>query len=123
MSELQRIALLPGDGIGPEVMTVASSVLDTLIHHHALPLAYESLPWPSTEWHRQHGCMMPEDALDTLCEYDALLLGALGDPGPFKDKNRYRLPDGISLAPLLTLRKGLNLWACERPARFYPGTH
>lgn len=118
-----HIALLPGDGIGREVMPVAASVLDALIRRHDLPLDYESLPWPATDWHREHGEMMPQDALDTLRGYDALLLGALGDPGPADDRDRYVLPDGISLAPLLTLRKGLDLWACERPARFYPGTH
>lgn len=118
-----RLALLPGDGIGPEVMAVAERVLDVLIEHHGLPLVHESLPWPATAWHRQHGRMMPEDALDTLRGYDAMLLGALGDPGPTRDPDRYVLPDGVSLAPLLTLRKGLNLWACERPAQLYPGTH
>lgn len=118
-----RIALLPGDGIGPEVMAEAAAVLDTLIHCHDLPLEHESLSWPSTAWHQKHGRMMPEDALDTLRGYDALLLGALGDPGPTTDEHRYVLPDGVSLAPLLTLRKALNLWACERPACFYPGTH
>jgi tartrate dehydrogenase/decarboxylase/D-malate dehydrogenase len=50
-----------------------------------------------------------------------MLLGALGDPGPTSDGHRYVLPDGISLAPLLSLRKDFDLWACERPARFYPG--
>ena len=122
MTDSHRIALLPGDGIGPEVMAVAEAVLKTLIHGHRLPLDYEVLPWPATDWHRRHGEMMPEDALQRLRGYDALLLGALGDPGPLNDPDRYRLSDGVSLAPLLTLRKGLNLWACERPARFYPGT-
>ncbi|HEX5676737.1 MAG TPA: isocitrate/isopropylmalate family dehydrogenase [Alcanivorax sp.] len=117
-----RVALLPGDGIGPEVMAVAEAVLKTLIHGHDLPLAYDVLPWPATDWHRRHGAMMPDDALARLREYQALLLGALGDPGPLSDPQRYHLPDGVSLAPLLTLRKGLDLWACERPARFYPGT-
>ena len=122
MATSARVALLPGDGIGPEVMAVAEAVLKTLIHGHDLPLAYDVLPWPATDWHRRHGAMMPEDALPRLREYQALLLGALGDPGPLSDPQRYWLPDGVSLAPLLTLRKGLDLWACERPARFYPGT-
>lgn len=122
MATSARIALLPGDGIGPEVMAVAESVLEALIQGHNLPLTYDVLPWPATHWHRDHGEMMPENALADLRRYDALLLGALGDPGPTSDPQRYRLPDSVSLAPLLTLRKGLNLWACERPARFYPGT-
>ena len=81
MSDRHRIALLPGDGIGPEVMAVAETVLNTLIHGHDLPLDYEVLPWPATDWHRRHGAMMPEDALERLRGYDALLLGALGDLG------------------------------------------
>lgn len=115
------IALLPGDGIGGEVMAATVPVLDTLMQRHRLPLDYRVLPWPATEWHRQHGSMMPDDAIDQLLDYDALLLGALGDPGPLDQPDRYRLPDSVSLAPLLTLRKSLNLWACERPARYYPG--
>lgn len=112
---------MPGDGIGGEVMTATLAVLERLRDQHQLPLEWEQLEWPSTDWHRCHGTMMPEDALDQLTRYDALLLGALGDPGPSSDANRYVLPDGISLAPLLTLRKGFDLWACERPARLLPG--
>ncbi|MDX1804021.1 MAG: isocitrate/isopropylmalate family dehydrogenase [Alcanivorax sp.] len=117
-----RLALLAGDGIGPEVMAITESVLATLIRQYQLPVEVDSLPWPSHQWHRQHGEMMPADALTTLRGYDGLLLGALGDPGPLDDPQRYRLSDSISLAPLLTLRKELDLWACERPARWLPGT-
>ncbi|ASK34994.1 isocitrate/isopropylmalate dehydrogenase family protein [Alloalcanivorax mobilis] len=122
MANKLRIALLPGDGIGPEVMAVAEAVLNTLVRQHRLPLQYDRFDWPATAWHQQHGAMMPDDALARLRAYNALLLGALGDPGPLDDRERYVLADGLSLAPLLTLRKGLDLWACERPARFYPGT-
>ncbi len=117
----QRIALMPGDGIGGEVMAAAESVLEALRGRYELPLGWEWLEWPATAWHRAHGEMMPADALERVRDYDALLLGALGDPGPQSDPARYRLPDGISLAPLLTFRKGLDLWACERPARLLSG--
>ncbi|MFO7703560.1 MAG: isocitrate/isopropylmalate family dehydrogenase, partial [Halopseudomonas sp.] len=116
-----NIALMPGDGIGREVMAEAVRVLELLREQDDLPLTWESLEWPSTAWHQQHGQMMPEDALQQVRQYDALLLGALGDPGPLRDPDRYCLPDGISLAPLLSFRKGLDLWACERPARLLPG--
>ena len=112
---------MPGDGIGPEVMAAAESVLAELVGLHRLPLTWETLDWPATSWHRQHGRMMPEDALQQLRRYDALLLGALGDPGPADNPDRYRLTDAVSLAPLLQFRKGLDLWACERPARLLPG--
>lgn len=119
MSDRQgwRIAAMPGDGIGTEVMDATLRVLAEL----DVPLEWERLDWPSTAWHRNHGAMMPDDALEYVRDYDALLLGALGDPGPADDATRYVLPDGISLSPLLTLRKGLDLWACERPARLFPG--
>lgn len=117
----RKLAVMPGDGIGGEVMAATLDVLERLRDRHELPLAWDELEWPATDWHRRHGAMMPEDALDQLTRYDALLLGALGDPGPSSDPNRYLLPDGISLAPLLTLRKGFDLWACERPARLLPG--
>lgn len=121
MASTRQIAMLPGDGIGPEVTDATLTVLDALRTHCALPLQWQVLPWPSTDWHRQHGAMMPDDALLQLQPFDALLLGALGDPGPASDSTRYYLPDAVSLAPLLTLRKQFDLWSCERPARWQPG--
>lgn len=117
----KKIALMPGDGIGIEVMQAAEHVLDALKQRFDLAIEWETLDWPSTAWHRDQGEMMPADALNRARAYDALLLGALGDPGPTSDPKRYRLPDGVSLAPLLTFRKGLDLWACERPARLLEG--
>ena len=116
-----QVAVIPGDGIGVEVTDAALRVLDAVLAQSGARLEFVTLPWPSTTWHQQHGEMMPADALEQLRGFDALLLGALGDPGPLDDPHRYVLPDGISLAPLLTLRKGFDLWACERPARLLPG--
>lgn len=121
MTKRLNIALLPGDGIGPEVMAVAEHALTLLIDRFKLPLTYTSFPWPSHAWHQQHGQMMPEDGVKQLRSFDAIILGALGDPGPLDDPDRFVLPDSISLSPLLTLRKQLDLWACERPARWQPG--
>ena len=95
----------------------ALEVLEALAAGGDLKLGWEELPWPSTAWHREHGAMMPEDALQRLRSYDAILLGALGDPGPISDAARYVLPDAVSLAPLLALRKGFDLWACEQIGR------
>ena len=116
-----RIAVTAGDGIGSEVINATLEVLEVLRERSGMALEWQMFPWPSTDWHRQHGEMMPDDAVDTLRGFDAILLGALGDPGPLDDPQRYVLADGISLSPLLTLRKQLDLWACERPARLRQG--
>ena len=116
-----RIAVMPGDGIGPEVMAVATGLLEQVARRSALDMTLEQLPWPSHRWYREQGEMMPADALDRLAVYDALLMGALGDPGPGEDSDRHVLPDAISLEPLLRIRKGFDLWACERPAVWYEG--
>ncbi len=108
-----RVAVMPGDGIGPEVMDAALEVLAALPSPR---FQWTKLEWPSHRWHQTHGAMMPADWRAQLSGFDALLMGALGDPGPADEPGRYLLPDGVSLAPLLQLRKGFDLWACERPA-------
>lgn len=121
MSQPLRIAVTPGDGIGPEVVAEAVRCLEALRAQYQLNLEWTRFPWPSHAWHQQHGVMMPEDALDQLRAFDAILLGALGDPGPLDDPERYLLTDSESLAPLLDMRKGFDQWVCERPARLLPG--
>ncbi|SFR75456.1 tartrate dehydrogenase/decarboxylase / D-malate dehydrogenase [Marinobacter daqiaonensis] len=121
MPETLRIAVTPGDGIGPEVVTEAVHCLEALREKHQLPLEWTRFPWPSHAWHEMHGEVMPHDAMAQLADYDAILLGALGDPGPLDDPDRYLLPDSVSLAPLLDMRKGFDQWVCERPARLLPG--
>lgn len=121
MAQTTRIAVTPGDGIGPEVVAEAVRCLETLRSRHSLPLEWTRFPWPSHAWHEEHGESWPTDALEQLKAYDAILLGALGDPGPMHDPERYLLPDSISLAPLLDMRKGFDQWVCERPARLLPG--
>ncbi|MFO7994714.1 MAG: isocitrate/isopropylmalate dehydrogenase family protein [Marinobacter sp.] len=121
MAQKIRIAVTPGDGIGPEVVAEAVHCLEALRSSHNLPIEWTRFPWPSHAWHEENGESMPADALDQLQKYDAILLGALGDPGPVDDPERYLLPDSISLAPLLDMRKGFDQWVCERPARLLPG--
>ncbi|MFW5823531.1 MAG: isocitrate/isopropylmalate dehydrogenase family protein [Marinobacter sp.] len=121
MPQPLRIAVTPGDGIGPEVVAEAVRCLESLREKHRLPLEWTRFPWPSHAWHEQHGEVMPKDALMQLAHYDAILLGALGDPGPIDDRSRHLLPDSVSLEPLLQIRKGFDQWVCERPARLLPG--
>ncbi len=102
------IAVLPGDGVGPEVIAEARKAVDAL----GLPLAWTELPWGSA-WYREHERMMPEDALDTLRGHDAVLLGAMGDPS---------VPDHVALwDTILEIRQGLDLWANLRPCRLLAG--
>ena len=103
-----RVALLPGDGVGPEVVAEARKAVDAL----GLPIAWTDLPWGSAHYH-EHGQMMPTDALDILCAHDAVLLGAIGDPS---------VPDHIALwGVILEIRQRLDLWANLRPCRLLPG--
>lgn len=113
-----RIAVLPGDGIGPEVVAQATRALDALAAADTeLAIEYDQFEWPSHAWHEAHGESAPADYLEQLADYDAILLGALGDPGPVDDPKRYLLSDSASLSPLLEIRKGFDQWACERPVR------
>lgn len=121
MAQVARIAVTPGDGIGPEVVAEAVHCLEDLRARFGLSLEWTRFPWPSHAWHEEHGESWPADALTRLRDYDAILLGALGDPGPIDDPERYLLPDSISLAPLLEMRKGFDQWVCERPAQLLPG--
>ena len=119
-----RIAVLPGDGIGPEVVAQATRVIDALGEKEPeLSVTYETFDWPSHAWHQEHGESAPADYLQRLAAFDAILLGALGDPGPADDLDRYLLTDSESLAPLLAIRKHFEQWCCERPCRPLPGCH
>jgi tartrate dehydrogenase/decarboxylase / D-malate dehydrogenase len=103
-----KIAVISGDGVGPEVLGEARKTLGAL----ELDLELDELPWGSAYW-REHGRMMPPGALDEIRGYDAVLLGAVGDPG---------VPDDVTLwGLLLELRQGLDLWANVRPARLLEG--
>jgi tartrate dehydrogenase/decarboxylase/D-malate dehydrogenase len=103
-----RVALLPGDGVGPEVTAEARKAVDAL----GLGVVWTELPWGSA-WYHEHGRMMPEDALDVLRGHDAVLLGAIGDPS---------VPDHVSLwSTILEIRQRFDLWANLRPCRLLPG--
>jgi tartrate dehydrogenase/decarboxylase/D-malate dehydrogenase len=103
-----NVALLPGDGVGPEVIAQARRVVDAL----ALDLTWTELDWGSAHWHAT-GAMMPPDALDVARDHDAILMGAVGDPA---------VPDPEALWGLiLKLRQELDLWANIRPARLLAG--
>jgi tartrate dehydrogenase/decarboxylase/D-malate dehydrogenase len=108
-----RVALYPGDGIGPEVTDAAVAVLTAVQKKSTtFDLAFERFDWGMPHFER-HGRVAPEDFLATLRGFDAVFLGAVGWPA--------RLPDHITLTPLIRLRQAFDLYACVRPARTFKG--
>jgi tartrate dehydrogenase/decarboxylase/D-malate dehydrogenase len=111
-----RVALIPGDGIGKDVIDEGVKVLraaEALFGSFRLDL--EEYPWSCT-YYLEHGRMMPEAGLQTLRAYDAIYLGAVGFPS--------QVPDHISLwGLLLPIRKEFDLYVNLRPCRLLPGTN
>lgn len=112
MTTNHRIALIPGDGIGAEVLPPAQQVLDVLGRRHGFSLSYTSYDWGCERYLRQ-GAMMPADGIDQLREADAILLGAVGYPG---------VPDHVSLWGLLIpIRRSFRQYVNLRPIRVFEG--
>jgi tartrate dehydrogenase/decarboxylase/D-malate dehydrogenase len=108
----QRIAVIPGDGIGTEVIAAAREVLDAVCARHGITLAYTEFDW-SCRRYQELGAMMPPDGLDTLRGFDAILLGAVGWPG---------VPDHVSLWGLLIpIRRTFQQYVNLRPIRVVDG--
>jgi tartrate dehydrogenase/decarboxylase/D-malate dehydrogenase len=101
-----RVALLPGDGVGPEVIAEARKVVDVV----EVGIVWTQLPWGADHWHR-NGTMMPADAMELLQGHAAVLMGAVGDPS---------VPDPEALwGMILKLRQQLDLWVNVRPVRLF----
>ncbi len=110
----KKIAVLPGDGIGPEVMHEALKVLDAVQERFALPLTYEFADVGGVAIDR-HGTALPADTLKVCQSVDAILFGSVGGP-------RWEgLPPGEQpeRAALLPLRKHFDLFCNLRPARVF----
>ncbi len=107
------IAVIPGDGIGREVVPAGCKILDTIAAvHGGFRFRYQSYPW-SCAWYLKHGKMMPDDGLQRIGDSDAIFLGAVGFPG---------VADHISLWGLLIpIRRGFQQYACVRPVKLLPG--
>jgi tartrate dehydrogenase/decarboxylase / D-malate dehydrogenase len=107
-----RIALIPGDGIGCEVITAARTVLDAVCERHGVEFRYQEFDW-SCERYLREGAMMPPDGIEQLRAFDAILLGAVGWPG---------VPDHISLWGLLIpIRRSFRQYVNLRPVRIFDG--
>lgn len=112
ISREYRIAVIPGDGVGGEVVTAALAVVECALRGTNGRLTCETLPWGSG-YYAETGRMMAEDALDRLRPFDAILFGAVGWP---------TVPDHISLWGLrLGICQGLDQGVNVRPVRLLPG--
>ena len=109
-----RIALIPGDGIGKDVIEAGLKVLRAAEEVDGdIKVEVETFPW-SCAYYLEHGRMMPEDGLKTLEPFDAIYLGACGFPK--------LVPDHVSLwGLLLPIRKGFDLYVNHRPIKLLPG--
>jgi tartrate dehydrogenase/decarboxylase / D-malate dehydrogenase len=108
-----RIACIPGDGIGKEVVPAGQAVLQALAQSQGrFGFEFSSFGWGG-DWYREHGEMMPADGLDALRKMDAILFGSAGDP---------HIPDHITLWGLrLKICQGFDQYANVRPTRILPG--
>lgn len=107
-----KIAVIPGDGIGKEVMPAGVSVLQTVADEHGFKLSFTDYPW-SCETYHETGKMMPDDGIEQLRDSDAIYLGAVGFPG---------VPDHISLWGLLIpIRRSFDQYINLRPIRLLKG--
>lgn len=106
------ISVVPGDGIGNEVVPAALRVLDAASALHGFTLAYRHYDW-SCETYKATGKMMPDDGIARLRDSDAIFLGAVGFPG---------VPDHVSLWNLLIpIRREFDQYVNLRPVRLLPG--
>jgi tartrate dehydrogenase/decarboxylase/D-malate dehydrogenase len=106
-----RIATVPGDGIGKEVVPAGRQVMEAL-GGGSFNFQFENFDWGG-DYYRQHGVMMPDSGLDNLRGKDAILFGSAGDP---------HIPDHITLWGLrLKICQGLDQYANVRPTRILPG--
>jgi len=107
-----RIAAIPGDGIGKEVVPDGIRVLDAVARKHGIGFEWKHFDW-SCERYAATGAMMPADGLEQLKAFDAIFFGAVGFPG---------VPDHVSLWGLLIpFRRGFQQYVNLRPVRLMPG--
>ena len=110
-----KIAAIPADGIGPEVITAGLAVLEALQKRLGdISFSVESFDWGS-DYYKKHGVMMPADGLAQLRRFDAIYFGAVGAPD---------VPDHITLWGLrLPICQGFDQYANVRPTRILPGSN
>jgi tartrate dehydrogenase/decarboxylase/D-malate dehydrogenase len=109
-----RIAVIPGDGIGTEVMPEGLRVLEATGRRHGIAFRWEHKEWASCDYFLSHGKMMPDDWFVQLKDCDAIFFGAVGWPA--------KVPDHISLwGSLLQFRRSFEQYVNLRPVRLFDG--
>jgi len=109
-----KIAVIPGDGIGVEVVKSSIEVLKSLEKNKGYKLDFHEFDW-SSEYYFKNGIMMPQDGIEQLKSFDAIFLGAVGHP---------EIQDHITLnGLLLPIRRAFDQFACVRPSVLYPGVN
>ncbi len=110
---VHRVAIISGDGVGPEVIDAGLTILDVVQKAHGgFTLDLTPLPWGSA-YYAEHRQMMPDDALDVLRGFDAIYLGAVGSPA---------IPDDVTLwGLLLPIRQVFDQYVNLRPVRLMSG--
>ena len=107
-----QVAVIPGDGIGKEVVLEGIRVVDAAAAKFGVSFTWDAFPWGCDEYART-GKMMPDDGLQRIRRHDAIFFGAVGSP---------EVPDHISLWGLLIpIRRGFNQYVNLRPVRLMPG--
>ena len=107
-----KIASIQGDGIGKEVVPEAIRVIEALSSQYGFEITFKEFPY-SCKYYLKTGMMMPEDGIERLRAYDAIFLGAVGDP---------QVPDHISLWGLLIpIRRQMRQYVNVRPVKLLPG--
>ncbi|MEI9983087.1 MAG: tartrate dehydrogenase [Aliidongia sp.] len=113
-SRRYRIAVIPGDGIGKEVVPEGVKVLEAAAKHYGFELDIDSFDFASCDYYQRHGRMMPEDWKQQIGGHDAIFFGAVGWPAT--------VPDHVSLwGSLVQFRREFDQYANVRPVRLMPG--
>jgi tartrate dehydrogenase/decarboxylase/D-malate dehydrogenase len=109
-----KIAVIPGDGIGKEVMPEGVRALEAAARKFGIQFQFDHFDFASCDYYQKHGKMMPDNWFDTLMKYDAIFFGAVGMPNIF--------PDHLSLwGSLIQFRRGFDQYVNLRPVRLLPG--
>lgn len=114
MAHSYRIAVIPGDGVGKEVMPEGLRVLEKAAAKHGFTLRFDHFSFASCDYYEAQGRMLPEDWQKQIGSHDAIFFGAVGWPS--------RVPDHISLwGSLLQFRRTFDQYVNLRPVRLFPG--